>query len=388
MKANAWPLIRKRKNPGGSFAWMVDCGMVNGKRTRYIFASKQAADTKGQQLRVQRVNEGKSALSISAPDRIDAEAALAILKPLGKTLREAAEFFSLHVEIVDRKMLIEELVRELLENKKRDGASYRYLKDLKTRLGIFAAAFPAHEVIAFSSAQLDDWLRALPVGGVTRNNYRRLLGVLFNYALNRGYRLTNPVKATSRAKEIDKPPGILLVDQSERLLESATPDIVPALALGLFAGLRPESEVWKLDWSSIDFESRLIDVAADRTKTAKKRFVKIADNLVQWLLPFYQKSGPISPVGDAYFTRLQKARTAAKIHSWPADCLRHTFGSMHYAHHQNLGESMAEMGHTNPQTFLKHYRERVKPKDAARYWQILPPSAPGKVVPMVAAPGT
>jgi hypothetical protein len=31
------------------------------------------------------------------------------------------------------------------------------------------------------------------------------------------------------------------------LLENAAADFVPAVALGLFAGLRPESEIWALD---------------------------------------------------------------------------------------------------------------------------------------------
>ena len=219
---------------------------------------------------------------------------------------------------------------------------------------------------------MDDWLRALEHGATTRNNYRRLLGVMFAYALKRGYVLENPIKNTSKAKEIDKSPGVLTVAEATKLLKKSGPDILPAVALGLFAGLRPESEIWRLDWSSIDFESKLIDVAAEKTKTAQKRFVKISDNLLAWLLPHQRESGPVSPTGDAYFTRLQKARGAAGIKEWPSDCLRHTFGSMHYAQFKNIGETMHEMGHTNSRTFLNHYRERVKPDEAAAFWRIMP----------------
>lgn len=80
--------------------------------------------------------------------------------------------------------------------------------------------------------------------------------------------------------------------------------------------------------------------------------------------------------GDAYFTRLQKARKSACIDNWPADCLRHTFGSMHYAQHKNIGDTMQEMGHTNSRTFLTHYRERVKPKEANAFWKIRPKKNP------------
>ena len=359
---------------------MVDCGMMKGKRTRFLFAKKSAAETKAQQLRVQRANERTSAFSLQATDRIDAEAALALLKPLGRTVREASEFFVKNFSAIEKEIEVGALVKELITNKTKDGASARYLKDLRTRLNIFASAFPQRKAVEFSTAEIDDWLRALPSTAVTRNNYRRILGVLFNCAVNRGYALSNPIKATSKAKEVHKPPGILSVEQAARLLEASTREMLPAIALGLFAGLRPESEIWLLDWSHIDLEHRLIDVAADRTKTAQKRWVKIADNLAIWLLPHRRRSGPVSPRGDDYFTRLQKIREAAGITYWPSDCLRHTFGSMHYAHHQNLGEAMAEMGHTNPQTFLTHYRERVRPKDAARYWTIAPSEPARKVV--------
>jgi hypothetical protein len=84
------------------------------------------------------------------------------------------------------------------------------------------------------------------VGPVSRNNARRGLGGLFNYGVVRGYCLANPVKQTAKAKEVDGPPGILTVAQSAALLKHAGTDILPAATMGLFAGLRPESEVAKL----------------------------------------------------------------------------------------------------------------------------------------------
>ncbi len=266
-----------------------------------------------------------------------------------------------------------------------DGASERYLKNLRTRLNIFAACFPDEMATAFTTARIDDWLRGLPHSAVTRNNYRRLLGVLFNYAIRRGYALANPITASSKAKQIDRPPGILTVEQAARLLECAEPEILPAIALGLFAGLRPESEVWRPDWSSVDFESRLIDVAADKTKTAQKRFVHMSDNLVAWLLPHRKPSGPVSPTGDKYNYILQRARKAAGVTSWPADCLRHSFGSYHFAHFKNAGETAQELGHTGLKTLFKHYRERVKPKAAERYWNIAPATDRGTKVVSIAA---
>ena len=40
-----------------------------------------------------------------------------------------------------------------------------------------------------------------------------------------------------------------------------------------------------------------------------------------------------------------------------------------------------QMGNS-PDVIFRHYRELVKPKDAARYWQIKPSASAGKIVSM------
>jgi integrase len=146
----------------------------------------------------------------------------------------------------------------------------------------------------------------------------------------------------------------------------------------MFAGLRPESEIWRLDWSKIDFTRKQIDVEPLATKNngdnASVRWVEMPDNLIEWLLPFRRKAGPVSPTGDSYFTRLQRAREGAKIITWPHDALRHCFCSYHYAAHNDAGKTMAQAGHTNPRTFFRHYRARVQRDDAKRFFSIWPAS--------------
>jgi integrase len=56
-------------------------------------------------------------------------------------------------------------------------------------------------------------------------------------------------------------------------------NVVVAGALGLFAGLRPESEIWRLAWSNFDFEDREIDVQKSKN-VASHRFARIPDDLL------------------------------------------------------------------------------------------------------------
>ena len=115
-------------------------------------------------------------------------------------------------------------------------------------------------------------------------------------------------------------------------------DFVPAIAIGLFAGLRPEAELWPLDCKSINLADKLIDVTKSKNSISH-RFVKISDNLVAWLAPYAKKSGQVTFGRDSYYTRLQDARRRAaeklqnqskesrNLRVWAQDTMRHTFAS-------------------------------------------------------------
>ena len=106
-----------------------------------------------------------------------------------------------------------QLVRELVAAKKADGASMCHLSDLRSRLNIFAKEFDGQMVATITSAEIDDWLRSLNVSPVTRNHYRRLIILAFNFAVQRKYATENPAVETAEAREPKTKPGILKVDE-------------------------------------------------------------------------------------------------------------------------------------------------------------------------------
>lgn len=356
----------------------------NGKWDRKYFATEAEAKTYAEQKSTELMAGGLEGMEFPAWLRVMAQHSQERLDPYGKTLADAVSFYLPHLEAQAASRPLRAVVEELLDIKAKDGASPRYVKDLRNRLGIFAAAHPERLIADFTGPQIDDWLRDLPHSAVTRNNYKRLLGVLFSYALSRNYVQANPALQAARAKVTPERPGILTAGQAKRLLEGAKPEILPAIAIGLFAGLRPEAEIWRLNWSAIDLEEKLIDVSKSKN-LASDRFATISDNLAAWLQPLELRSGPVSPTGDKYNYLLQQARAAATasaaavgspeegIPTWPQDCLRHTFASMHYAMHKNAGETAQQLGHgQNLRTFIRHYKNRVKPAEAERFWAIYP----------------
>jgi integrase len=327
----------------------------NGKRARSFFESKKAAQAFAQ-LKSNELMIGETAGAKQ-------------LATFGKTIADAIEFYLPHLQANNRKCTFRDLVAELVPAKKADGASAAYLTDLQCRLGQFSNSFGDRIVSEIECHEIDQWLRGLNVLPVTRNNSRRVLRTAFNFAKARNYCVENPVLSTAKAKEVEGTVGILSVPETARLLESATAELVPFIAIGALAGLR-RAELERLDWSEVDLESGLITVLAVKSKSARRRFVKIRPNLATWLAPYAAHRGPVTPCNCRKM--LEATRAAAGIKYWPNNALRHSFASYHLAHFKDAAALALELGHTDAGLVFQHYREIVKPKDAERYWNLVP----------------
>jgi integrase len=270
----------------------------------------------------------------------------------------------------------------MLKAKKADGLSKRHVDDLESRLSFFSAKFDGKPVAAITTREIDDWLRELPVAASTRNHYRSVTIQAFNFALRRGYSVENPAAATTKVKEAHGAIGILSVAQAARLLEASGRELLPYVAIGLFGGLR-SSELSRLDWSDVNFASGLIRVEAlkgTRKNTRRRRFVRIQPNLVEWLRPLQRLRGPITPQ-ENFRELFDSVRKAAGLTDWPSNALRHSFGSYHLAHFNDINGLSLEMGNS-PEMIYQHYRELVEPKQAATYWAIKPARRSRKIVSM------
>ena len=344
-------------------------------RNRRFFKDKAAAETFLDRKRIEQENYGTAGTSFTERERAEYRECCELLSPYAVTLRDAVNFYLPHLQAANRTCTTAELVAELLEAKAADGASERYLSDLRSRLGQFASTFNRKAVAEFTAADIDGWLRSLGdketgkrLAATTRNNFRRVLVVAFNFALSRGYCSGNPAEKSAKAKVIEGVVGILSVEQTARLLEAASPKLLPQLAIGAFAGLR-SAELERLDWKEIDLESGLIEVTAPNAKSARRRYVKIKANLAEWLRPYAQPRGVVTPVGVRRL--FDQAREAAGISHWPHNALRHGYGSYHLARFEDAAALALEMGNS-PEMVFKHYRELVRPKQADRYWNIMP----------------
>jgi integrase len=253
-------------------------------------------------------------------------------------------------------------------------------------LGIFENAFPGRFAHEIGSSEIDEWLKARGKSLHTHLNYQTYLHNLFNFAIRRQYVASNPIDRMEKVTLDEKPAEILTVEQAARLLDTAEASggmMTPFIAVGLFAGLRTR-EIAVLDWKDVDLAEKTITVHAVKTKTRSRRIVEISGNLGAWLLPYSAKAGAVAP--DHYRQKFEDTRRSAGIDPWPRNAMRHSAASYHLAAHRNESLTQAMLGHESGKMLIQHYRELVKPKDAARYWLVTPsPEASEKVVAMTAA---
>jgi integrase len=206
---------------------------------------------------------------------------------------------------------------------------------------------------------------------------RRVLIVAFNFAQAGGYCVGNPAETTAKAKEVATAVGILSVDETAELLKCSQPSLLPYVAIGAFAGLR-RAELERLDWKEVDLRVGLIGVTASKAKSARRRFVKVRPNLAQWLRRLAKTRGNVTP--SDYRELLDTARDAAGLETWPNNALRHSFASYHLARFKDAAALALEQGHTNAKLIYQHYRQVVRPAQAARYSKIAPVPAGKNVV--------
>ena len=342
------------------------------KRIRKTLPSLVMAKTWIDQQQAELASKGNQALALTDRQRLDAAEALALLA--GASLLDAAKFYVRHHRPMGGVKTIRELLEDFVRAKETANLRPRSLEQIKSCLGNLAQEMGDQQVHTITGRDLAAWLDERAYRGVTRRNYIVYFTTFFNFAIKQGLIERNPAADLERPRSDQRMPEILTVGEVERLLraaESRHPGSIPAFAIGLFAGLR-SSELAQMDWSDIDFDSRLIRVRPEIAKRRRQRLVEMSDNLVAWLVPHRQASGPVSPPDITLRRWKEDILKAAGIARWPQNAMRHSFASYHLARHQDISRTSLALGHTSPDLLFNHYRNLVKPADSIEYWEMGP----------------
>lgn len=136
-----------------------------------------------------------------------------------------------------------------------------------------------------------------------------------------------------------------------------------AVALMIFAGIRPDGELGRLDWKDVGADH--ITVHPETSKTGSDRFVPITPRLRRFLRD-HPTDGTVIPPN--WSRRIQAIRKAAGI-AGEQDVTRHTFASNFLACHSEE-ETKRAMGHTqNSQTLFRHYRRAITTEAGKKFFK-------------------
>jgi integrase len=293
------------------------------------------------------------------------------LKPFGKTLKDAIDFYLTHLIKLRHSITAKELesrtIAEFDRRLKEEEISRKHYTSMRETLRKFVAKYGDTQISTLTGAEIKAWLAALPLVAKTRSRHFGYLNNALTIATKANALAANPLEGLEpfRVKRKTKV-EILTPEEMKAFLSALDRDWLPFFAICAFTGLRRE-EVSRLDWTEIKLERSLIDLPAEKGKNNRRKLEEIPANLAKILEPFVRKSGFVTPKKKLQHA-MENAVMGAKI-EWKQNCLRHSFCS--YAVALKGLEWTSDQADHSIAILKRDYREVVTKEDAAKYFSIL-----------------
>jgi integrase len=343
--------LRKTISHGNS-RWQVSF-QIDGRRRRRFFKSKAEAQAWLSELRWQSpVEQFWQSLTPIERQGLMLGYQLKALAPLDQGDSP-------------RPVTLAQAVACYVESRNGHGLRPNSFEQIRRSLRQLSAAFTGKHCHEITTSMIEGWFRGRGWKRSTVDGVIAKIGPFFTWCVREKFAAANPVKGVIKPKADESEPCILSPGEVGQLMAAAKEKdakLIPYLALGLFAGIRPE-EIMRLDWQ--DISAHGININGRKAKTRQRRLVTVADNLGAWL----KLGGELPPKNRR--RRLNAVREAAGI-TWGHDIMRHTFASYHLAHHGSPDKTAHELGHRDTQMLYRHYRQLVTREAAEAFWDVLP----------------
>jgi integrase len=277
---------------------------------------------------------------------------------------------------------VTEVYLEILQAKRKDGASKAYLIDLKSRLGHFSRDFRV-SIADVSIEAIDGWLRGLKLSPRSRNNHRNAVVALFNFAKASGYLnrdRTTAAEHTALARKKVEAIEVFSPAEFAKLLAAADDAVLPFFVLGGFCGLRTV-EVSRLLWEDVRWAESSIVISSAIAKTRTRRIAVLTDPAAAWLSKWKGRTGRVITV-DKLHKRVGEICKAAGV-AWRDNGLRHSFITYRVASMKDFVKTAFEAGNS-PQVIRSNY-DAVATESEGKAWFAIMPKTAANVIQMQGA---
>jgi len=246
---------------------------------------------------------------------------------------------------------------------------------LRKELDGFSKVYGEQELTSLSQEQVEGWIgRALENGEPPSPRFfNNRLGT-WNTFLRRCQKLKYLRQGTEHPashiekQEIEfKSPAILSIEQMKKLLGAVPSKLMPYVAVGGFAGVRP-FEMPRLNWEDFDWETNTLHVTPEAGKKTGERYVPLQPNLVEMLKPFRENTGKFCMTHSREMVSAI-AREKGIISEWVQDVLRHSFCSYRLAQTSDIGLVAEEAGNS-PNIIKNHYKKPMLKSRGVEWFNI------------------
>jgi len=355
-----------------------------GKRQNRYFDRKSDSIDFATLMREKQEQFGSIGRSLSPHQVAEAAEAYRVLAPTGSSLMSVVREHVAQWEARNAACTVAELFEKFLATK---GDDYRAGQGIAMRSTI--RKFNQE----LNVADLDVAAITAAFEGLTGNGLEaamRRLGTVLRFAVKVGLMTKNPLDKMIKPKVVKGDIEVYTPAQVEAFLNEALThdvEVLPALMFGCFTGVRPNGELFGIDWSDV-----LPNTMVFRsTKTERKREIELNPNMQAWINRYLEVSGAKREgkvMGNLSYKDFQNRRArifkSLKLR-WIHDGMRHTFASYRLEQTNNLTTITRELGHYGETgTLWDHYHAHVTAEDTARFWSIMPPTPAENVLPFAA----
>jgi len=253
-----------------------------------------------------------------------------------------------------------------LKAKTSKGLRPESLKSYRSTFNQFGALNGSKKFDELTTEKVADWLDGQNYSIVRFNRALADLGTLRNWSEKNGYSVgrKSPFASIERKLSDQTDVAILTVDEAASYLAKAVtvPECAAIVVLVLCCGLRV-SEALQTRRQDIDLDDGIVTVRGQAAKLRARRICTLQPMALKWL----KKALKVAtlPLSQSVYDKARRAN----LDAIPANSLRHSFCSYHLAQFKNIGETAEEAGNS-AEMINKHYKELVRPKQAAKFWNI------------------